>query len=771
LVFNVIIALTLMELGIYQTFEHTLGVYAIVAVAWMATVFTDLVVNKTVGLSPKGIEFKRAYLYDVNPVGMGAMILSTILGMLCYAGVFGEVASALAHFVTIIVALIATPAIAVLTKSQFYIARAPDSNKPNAGSVASCVICLNQFENEDTALCPAYNGSICSLCCSLDVRCHDSCKDEPTFIERVSVYVSVLIPSVLGRSFNHYFAKFTFLFLVIISVIGSILLLVLTHVSLDNETVEPIIADTLWKIFWIFAMVSGVVSWFFILAHKSSQVAEKESQKQNQLLMKEIKAHKVTDLALQNARQQADSANNAKSRYVAGISHELRTPLNSILGYAQLLGHNKAIPEKAHNQLSVIRSSGEHLADLIEGLLDISKIEAGRLVLYRNKVNLVELMALLESMFSLQAQSKGLKFKYIAPYDCPKFVNVDEKRLRQILINLLSNAIKFTQQGQVTLALSYRNEVAKFEISDTGVGIDPDEIERVFKPFERIRRAGVPNIQGTGLGLTITKLLTDIMGGDLALTNNEKGGLTTVVSLMLPKVFHDTEAEPPKLITGYQGERKVIAVIDDDPNHRGVISDYLIPLGFTVLEAHDCDSCLALFKDCEPDLALMDISMPEITGWEIVEKLKTQNYLTPIVMVSASSGERRSSKLKDKNGFLAKPVKLDELTNKLSEYLSINWDCEPDIKPHHNNVEDFDVENNALPEELVLKELLDLIKVGHLSGFADRVDGLLVEQQNAESDKSYSEFLSYMKVLINNVELARIQKTIENALSLNGMPL
>ena len=775
LVFNVMIALTLMELGIYQTFEQTLGVFAIVAVAWLVTLVADLVVNKPLGLSPKNIEFKRAYLYDINPVGVGAMILSTTAGMICYFDFFGSTFQALAHFITIITALISAPLIAIITKSKYYIAREPDTNFCQGQAITSCVICLNEFENEDMAFCPAYNGGICSLCCSLDARCHDSCKEKPTFIERISARTSSLLPASLGWSFNHYFTKFTFLLLVIISVIGAILMLVYASVIPESESTMIILANTLWKVFFILAVVAGVVAWLFILAHKSRKVAEKESQHQNQLLMEEVEAHEKTDLALQTARQHADSANNAKSRYVAGISHELRTPLNSILGYAQLLEQNKTIPEKAHSQLSVIRSSGEHLADLIEGLLDISKIEAGRLVLYRDKIKLSEIMRMLESMFSLQAELKGLTFKYIAPPECPKLVVTDEKRLRQILINLLSNAIKFTESGQVTLSLSYRNEVAKFEISDTGVGIAEHEIERMFKPFERIRRSGMPNIQGTGLGLTITKLLTDIMGGDLALKNNPEGGLTAVVCLMLPKVFNSEETSEQQFITGYHGERKVIAVVDDDPNHRGLISDYLIPLGFTVLEAHNGESFFALFEDCHPDLALLDISMPEESGWDIAEKLRTNKFNKPIIMVSASSGERGYANLSENkvDDFIMKPVKLNELTNKLGEHLGINWDYEPHSMLNPLATVTFDIEKNTLPSNAVLLELLGLIKIGHLSGFNDRLENLVteqqvIEQQSTNTESNYLEFLGFMKMLAKNVELTRLQTTIEQSIEFNG---
>ena len=206
-----------------------------------------------------------------------------------------------------------------------------------------------------------------------------------------------------------------------------------------------------------------------------------------------------------------------KTRYIAGISHEIRSPLNSIYGYAQLLERGTTAPSE--NAVRVIRRSAEHLADLIDGILDISKIENGILRLNRDKVPLAEFLDQIVDMFRLQAAAKGIEFRYQRPPNLPGQVHVDQKRLRQILINLLSNAIKFTERGSATLTVRYRSQVAEFEVADTGVGIPANELERVFEPFERGQGASVRAIPGTGLGLTITKLLTQIMGGEINATS------------------------------------------------------------------------------------------------------------------------------------------------------------------------------------------------------------------------------------------------------------
>ncbi len=259
------------------------------------------------------------------------------------------------------------------------------------------------------------------------------------------------------------------------------------------------------------------------------------------MLMEEIEAHKRTDAALQKAKEVAEAANLAKTRYIVGVSHEIRTPLNSIFGYAQLLERGIAGP--SDNAVRVIRRSAEHLTNLIDGLLDISKIENGMLRLNRDKVQLVDFLDQIVDMFRLQAAAKGIDFRYQRPPHLPAFVHTDEKRLRQILINLLSNAIKYTERGHATLVVRYRNQVAEFEVIDTGIGIPAEDLERVFEPFERGNSPGVRAIPGTGLGLTITKLLTQIMGGEILPRSTPGSGTTFTVRLLLSEVMHAVQAE------------------------------------------------------------------------------------------------------------------------------------------------------------------------------------------------------------------------------------
>ncbi|HEX7763926.1 MAG TPA: histidine kinase dimerization/phospho-acceptor domain-containing protein, partial [Cellvibrio sp.] len=415
LVFNVAIALLLMELGVYRALEQTLGFYGIVAVAWLGSLVADLVINKPLGLSPKHIEFKRAHLYDINPVGVGSMLIASVMGIVCHAGVLGDIAQALSHFIALGLALICAPLIAIVTRGRYYLARPVTSISDveqlryhaHHQATVSCCICEHKFEYEDMTYCPAYAGDICSLCCSLDARCQDYCKPDADYVHQVGNFLKRFLPDSISDNINSRLGHFIILVVVINGLSAILLSLIYFQTPIDAPETAALLEATLWKVFFLLVIITGVVSWLFVLAHESRVVAQEESQRQTRLLMEEIEAHERTDRALQTAKEQAEAANLAKSRYLTGISHELRSPLNAVLGYAQLLEKASDIPASRKDALGVIRRSGEHLADLIEGLLDISKIEAGRLDLHQDQVRLSLLLEQLVHMFRLQRKPKG----------------------------------------------------------------------------------------------------------------------------------------------------------------------------------------------------------------------------------------------------------------------------------------------------------------------------------------------------------------------------
>ena len=410
LVFNVLVALLLMEIGVYKALEQTLALYSNVAIAWVGALVADLVINKPLGLRPQQIEFKRAHLYDINPVGVGAMLIATIVSISAFYGLFGPTAKALSAFVALAVAFITAPLIAWATDGKYYIARKPKRSWQNLESI-QCCICEHSFEPEDMASCPAYAGPICSLCCSLDARCHDLCKPHARIGAQVSETLGKLVPKPIYARINSQLGHYLGVFAVSAGLVGLTLGLIYLQTSATMLMPMPLLSDVLWKVFFALTIIIGVVAWLFVLAQQSRRAAEEETRRQTTLLIQEIDAHKRTDAELQRAKEVAESANLAKSRYVVGLSHELRSPLNAISGYAQLLEQDSSLNTKPRDQVRVVRRSADHLSGLIDGILDISKIEAGRLYLSRDEVRLSEFLDQLVGMFRAAGRRQGHRLR------------------------------------------------------------------------------------------------------------------------------------------------------------------------------------------------------------------------------------------------------------------------------------------------------------------------------------------------------------------------
>jgi signal transduction histidine kinase/CheY-like chemotaxis protein len=752
LVFNVAIALLLMELGIYRALESILGIFAIVAVSWLGTISADLTINRLFKLAPSHIEFKRAYLYDINPVGIGSLLLSSIIGIITYIGLLGEVAQALTHFVTLLATFLFTPLIALITKSKYYIARRQDVLEEGHDEY-ECCICEHHYEPEDMSYCPAYQGNICSLCCSLDSRCMDTCKDKSRFSEQFYDFLTLFIPKKALSLINSRLLHFLGILLIISLINSGLMALIYYQIPSDNPQTLSIVSDALLVLFFILLIISGVLAWIFLLAHESRVMAQDESQRQTNRLIDEINAHTQTDKALQEAIEQAESANHAKSRYLSGISHELRTPLQTILGYAQLLGQDESIPEKRRESINIIQRSGDYLADLIEGLLDVSKIEAGKLDIRRDEMDLHELMAQLELMFRPQAEDKDIGFIFNCPDKFPQYVIADEKRVRQILINLLSNAIKFTEVGHVKFSLRYQSQVAEFIVSDTGIGIKEENLERIFHPFERISPTNTSQAPGTGLGLTIVHLLSDIMGGDVSVTSTPGKGSEFKVALMLSKIespIITQQLQAP--IIGYEGEQKNIFVVDDHASHRSLIRDLLTPLGFNVIEASDAKSCLDLAEEKKPDLYLLDVSLPDFNGLDLANILRKRGIKEPIIMISADAQEHHSigNPETPHNFYMVKPIKVQALLDKIALLLSLQWRYKNNIiASTPKNEKDWKIPNHSYIDQLIA-----YADIGYAKGFYDQL------MQADKEDIISSDLVQHLYQLAKQVRFDKINQLL-----------
>jgi signal transduction histidine kinase/purine-cytosine permease-like protein/ActR/RegA family two-component response regulator len=734
LVFNVLIAVLLMTLGVFQALERVLGLYSNVAIAWVGALVADLIINKPLGLSPKHIEFRRAYLYDINPVGLGAMIVAAALGIVAYTGMFGDALQAGSPFIALGVSMLVSPLLAWATGGRWYLAR-KEPARWKAGEMVSCAVCDNAFESDDMASCPAYGAPICSLCCTLESRCHDRCKTDSRAAEQVrSVLVSVL-PARLSAAINFRAAHYLLVLLSLVALLAMILGVVYQQQVSLSGTDPSLLQASFFKAFALLSLVAAVGAWWIVLGSESRQMAEDESNRQNQLLTREIEAHQRTDAALQAAKDLAESANQAKTRYVAGITHELRTPLNSILGYAQILLKEERVQGDTRRAVTTIHRSGEHLHALIDGLLDLARIEAGRLRLDPAPLPMREFLDDLVRMVAPQAAAKGLAFELQTEGRVPEYIRADAKRLRQILINLLSNAVRFTDHGSVTLRLDHTREVARLQVIDTGIGIAEPDLERIFMPFERGsagRRSGEP---GTGLGLTITHLLTQLMGGELTVQSTPGQGSTFTARLYLGEVAAPVSRGVVlhRPVTGYLGARRSLLVVDDHPTQRQMLAGMLLPLGFVVREAATGAECIESVLAEPPDAVLLDITMDDIDGWETARRIRGRGVTgMPIIMVSANAFENRQDKLQaaGAQAFVDKPVIESALLEALQQYLALEWVAE---LPVPGWVPPAPSQPQRVPGEY-LATLTRLAKLGHAQGLQQALDRLLADHPGCASE-------------------------------------
>jgi signal transduction histidine kinase/DNA-binding NarL/FixJ family response regulator len=766
LFFNVAIALLLMELGLYQAFESILISYSTLVLAWMGSLVADLVINRPLGLRPRQMEFKRGRLYDINPVGVGSMAIASLLGMVGQLGLLGPMLKALAPFVSLFVPFVTAPLIAILTGGRYYLAREQEPHDQQHAE--DCAICANRFEHPDMLACPVYGGDICSLCCALDASCRDRCRPHAHLQAQFSYTFGRLFPQAWGNWLHATVIHFLVILVVTTLVIAGLFFIVYHSGDYASAPQAAIAGSALGKTFLLLVIVNGVLVWLYVLAQDSKRKALEDSMHHTALLRREVTAHEQTARQLQDAKEVAVTANQAKSRYLSGVSHELRTPLNTLLGYAQLLKADSQLAARNRKAAEVIHRNGEHLSDVIEGLLEISKIEARRVDIHRDEVNLHALVEQLAETFAAQAQAKHLRFEYRCDSELPNHVLTDEKRLRQILTNLLSNAVKFTHAGRVRFQISYRNEVAKFIVSDTGIGIREDDRERIYAPFERIQNEETRLVTGTGLGLTISRLLCTLMGGDLALSSRYGVGSDFTLSIMLPFVYKPSR--PPvtrQRILGYAGPRKVLLVVDDEPWHRALIRDFLSPLGFHLHDAESARQGLAIAGSEPVDLYLLDVRMPLMDGWELAQRLRGRGVEAPIFMLSGNAIENQREELTSRlhNEYLIKPINLENLLEKIGNALDLTWVfdtpklVETTLSPPLPGTGEPapaaapEPEPAPAPAQAELDELISLAKIGYLNGVLGKLE---------ELEKRYagSVLLGYLKTHAEACDLEGLVRTV-----------
>jgi CheY-like chemotaxis protein len=338
-------------------------------------------------------------------------------------------------------------------------------------------------------------------------------------------------------------------------------------------------------------------------------------------------------------------------------------------------------------------------------------------------------------MFRPQAQAKGLSFIHERSQALSQFVRTDEKRLRQILVNLLSNAIKFTDEGSVTFDVAYRSQVATFTVSDTGRGIAEKDLTRIYEPFQRGEAESVRPMPGLGLGLTITRLLTNTLGGEISVTSEKDKGSTFRVRLMLSAVMRPAAPPQEKKIVSYDGPRRTIVVVDDNEDHREMMREILVPLDFIVLTAATGPDCLTLVEGIEPDLFLVDISMPGMNGWQLVSRLRETGRTAPILMLSANIGDAAAHSDSDDshNDAIGKPVDIKQLRDKLALHLGLKWLYADDQAPAPV-IAPMPLKS---PGAAHVQELLRLGEIGYIRG----IEAKLADLAKVEANQPFTEKL------------------------------
>ena len=457
---------------------------------------------------------------------------------------------------------------------------------------------------------------------------------------------------------------------------------------------------------------------------------------------------------LQLKAQEAEAASQAKSSFLANMSHELRTPLNAILGFSQLMSRDDSITARQKESLDIINRSGEHLLNLINDVLEMSKIEAGKIALNNEPFDLHQLLQIIQEMFQIKAEAKGLWFKFRLADNLPQYIVADSRKLRQLLINLLSNAIKFTSTGGVTLtafsclserlgsayaicgAVSFRTRSPSnrvqlcFEVADTGRGIAPEELDKLFAPFIQTK-SGIESEGGTGLGLAISRQFAELMGGTIQVTSILGEGSTFAFSFQAELAASPTEEVLfPKQVKQLASEQPDyrLAVVDDQETNRLALVKLLKSVGFQPRIATNGREAIALWQDWQPDLIWMDMRMPVMDGYEATRQIKNQSQLkkTVIIAITASAFEEQREKIISAgcDDFVAKPFVEQVIFDKLIEHLGVKFIYETESS-------NIDIQSpNQVVKALSFKDLATLPPslIADLNQAAIAVDGSQIEQ-------------------------------------------
>lgn len=451
---------------------------------------------------------------------------------------------------------------------------------------------------------------------------------------------------------------------------------------------------------------------------------------------------------LKIAINEAKNANKSKSIFLARMSHELRTPLNAILGFTSLLQKSISINKNEKESLNIIQKSGKHLLNIINEILELSKIEAGKIEIRPISFDFHDLVKEIDSIFSFRCKSKDIKFEINFLSTLPKYIKADEQRLKQILINLLGNSLKFTnKEGKIIVNIYEKNKKLFFEVKDSGKGIKKEDLEKVFKPFEQVDDEFKQ--KGTGLGLSITKELVTLMGGDIYVKSQINKGTQFFFSIEYElsqdkvKKADILEFESNPII---KNKNKTILVVDDIKVNRDLICKILEQYKFKTYEASSGKEALELISKYDIDLVCMDILMKDLNGLETMKIIREQlNLDLPIIAISANVYEEDKAQALacGANDFISKPIDENELISKISKYLNLSSKLQTIPKT-------VKVENIEDSFSGISKTFFELLKKYSLDMNEDKILELLETYKLTENQKAY------IKALLDDFNYSKI---------------
>ena len=404
----------------------------------------------------------------------------------------------------------------------------------------------------------------------------------------------------------------------------------------------------------------------------------------------------------------ADAANRAKSVFLANMSHELRTPLNAILGFSQLLEQKAHLNEEDKAQIHIVNCSGQHLLTLINDILEISRIEAGRTELHNESFDLIEALNTVENIIRVRAVAKNLQFRVESNAPTPFYVYGDAPRLRQVLINLLGNAVKFTEKGEVVLKFISSNDLSTFIVSDTGAGISEEDQAHLFQAFYQTD-TGIAKCEGSGLGLAISSEFVRLMGGKIKVQSNSNQGSTFSFSISLPEVTTRLKNTVTKRVISLTPNQKPIRVLiaEDNADSRKLLTCLLENIGFHVKSVSNGQECIELFKTWMPQFIWMDMRMPILDGYQTTQNIRTleggDKVKIAALTASVFKEERDAILAAGCDEIVTKPLEEQRLLNVMQQLLEIDYCYENASNVSQSEITDESLNFDLLPDALYLE--------------------------------------------------------------------